>query len=102
MICSRCRSLRSSKICYRAGSAHSGYFGVAHRLGECLVLRAAPVTDMSEIEFIRAVLTEADCDLHLDVNNVYVNSVNHGYDPVEFIRAMPIRTDCLYAYSGSS
>ena len=49
----------------------------------------APVTDMSEIEFIRAVLTEADCDLHLDVNNVYVNSVNHGYDPVEFIRAMP-------------
>ena len=49
----------------------------------------APVTDMSEIEFIRGVLTEADCDLHLDVNNVYVNSVNHGYDPVEFIRAMP-------------
>ena len=49
----------------------------------------APVTDMSEIEFIRGVLTEADCDLHLDVNNVYVNSVNHGYDPVEFIRDMP-------------
>ncbi|SFH14088.1 hypothetical protein SAMN05216299_10198 [Nitrosospira sp. Nsp14] len=49
----------------------------------------APVADMSEIEFIRAVLIEADCDLHLDVNNVYVNSVNHGYDPVEFIRAMP-------------
>jgi uncharacterized protein (UPF0276 family) len=49
----------------------------------------APVTDMSEIEFIRAVLTEANCDLHLDVNNVYVNSVNHSYDPVEFIRAMP-------------
>jgi uncharacterized protein (UPF0276 family) len=49
----------------------------------------APVADMSEIEFIRAVLIEADCDLHLDVNNVYVNSVNHGYDPFEFIRAMP-------------
>jgi uncharacterized protein len=49
----------------------------------------APVAAMSEIEFIRAVLVEADCDLHLDVNNVYVNGVNHGYDPIEFIRAMP-------------
>ena len=49
----------------------------------------APIADMSEIDFIRAVLTEADCDLHLDVNNVYVNSVNHAYDPLEFIRAMP-------------
>jgi uncharacterized protein (UPF0276 family) len=49
----------------------------------------SPVADMSEIDFIRAVLVEADCDLHLDVNNVYVNSINHGYDPLEFIRAMP-------------
>jgi uncharacterized protein (UPF0276 family) len=44
---------------------------------------------MSENDFVQAVLTEADCDLHLDVNNVYVNSVNHGYDPLEFIQAMP-------------
>jgi uncharacterized protein (UPF0276 family) len=44
---------------------------------------------MSEVEFIRSVLTEADCDLHLDVNNVYVNSINHNYDPIEFIRSMP-------------
>lgn len=50
---------------------------------------AAPVAEMDEIAFIRAVLEEADCDLHLDVNNVYVNSVNHRYDPLEFIRAMP-------------
>jgi uncharacterized protein (UPF0276 family) len=49
----------------------------------------APIAEMSEAEFIRSVLTEADCDLHLDVNNVYVNSINHTYDPVEFIRAMP-------------
>lgn len=49
----------------------------------------APITEMDEIDFIRAVLTEADCDLHLDVNNVYVNSINHAYDPVAFIRAMP-------------
>lgn len=49
----------------------------------------SPVADMDEISFIRAVLDEAGCDLHLDVNNVYVNSVNHRYDPLEFIRAMP-------------
>ncbi len=49
----------------------------------------SPVADMDEISFIRAVLSEAGCDLHLDVNNVYVNSVNHRYDPLEFIRAMP-------------
>lgn len=49
----------------------------------------SPIADMSERDFVRAVLMESDCDLHLDVNNVYVNSVNHGYDPVEFIRGMP-------------
>jgi uncharacterized protein (UPF0276 family) len=48
-----------------------------------------PITEMSEADFIRSVLSEADCDLHLDVNNVYVNSINHAYDPVEFIHAMP-------------
>ncbi|ABB75839.1 hypothetical protein SAMN05216403_10560 [Nitrosospira multiformis ATCC 25196] len=50
---------------------------------------ASPISDMSELDFIRAVLLEADCDLHLDVNNVYVNSINHDYDPVDFIRALP-------------
>lgn len=49
----------------------------------------APIAEMSEAEFIRAVLADADCDLHLDVNNVYVNSINHGYDALEFIRSMP-------------
>jgi hypothetical protein len=49
----------------------------------------SPVADMSELEFIKAVLEEADCLLHLDVNNIYVNSINHKYDPVEFLRALP-------------
>lgn len=49
----------------------------------------APIDEMGEIEFIRAVLEEADCALHLDVNNVYVNSVNHGYDPKAFLDALP-------------
>ena len=50
---------------------------------------ASPVADMSELDFIKAVLEEADCLLHLDVNNIYVNSVNHGYDPVAFLHALP-------------
>lgn len=50
---------------------------------------AAPIGEMSEPEFINAVLQEADCWLHLDVNNVYVNSVNFGFDPVEYLKAMP-------------
>ena len=50
---------------------------------------AAPAAEMSEIEFIRAVLDEADCDLLLDVNNVHVNSVNHGYDAQAFLTALP-------------
>ncbi len=49
----------------------------------------APIAEMDEAAFIRAVIEEADCLLHLDVNNVYVNSVNHRYDPVEFLRGMP-------------
>ncbi len=50
---------------------------------------AAPAAELSEIDFINAVIGEADCDLLLDVNNIYVNSVNHGYDPIEFLRGMP-------------
>mgnify|MGYP000356536007 CR=1 FL=1 len=51
---------------------------------------AATGKEMSEIEFIRAVLEEADCPLLLDVNNIYVNSINHGeYSPAEFLQAMP-------------
>lgn len=49
----------------------------------------APINEMDEATFINAVLTEADCLLHLDVNNVYVNSVNHAYDPYEFLRKLP-------------
>ncbi len=47
---------------------------------------AAPGQELSELEFVNAVLAEADCDLLLDVNNVYVNSVNFHYDPGDFLR----------------
>lgn len=50
---------------------------------------AAPGAEMTEQEFLLAVLEEADCDLLLDVNNIYVNSINHGYDAEAFLKAMP-------------
>lgn len=50
---------------------------------------ASPGSELSEIDFIKAVLTEADCDLLLDVNNIYVNSINHSYDAVEFLQSLP-------------
>jgi uncharacterized protein (UPF0276 family) len=40
----------------------------------------APISSLSEIDFLNAVLVEADCWLHLDINNLYVNSVNFGHD----------------------
>jgi uncharacterized protein (UPF0276 family) len=50
---------------------------------------AAPGKEMDEIEFLNAVLKEADCDLLLDVNNIYVNSINHGYNAEEFLKSLP-------------
>jgi len=46
-------------------------------------------TAMSEVDFVNAVLEEADCDLMLDINNIVVNSINHRYDPHEFMVSMP-------------
>lgn len=44
---------------------------------------------MSEVDFVNAVLEEADCDLMLDINNIVVNSINHGYDAHDFLYKMP-------------
>jgi uncharacterized protein (UPF0276 family) len=60
----------------------------------------APGSDMSEIDFINAVLSEADCELLLDVNNIYVNSVNHGYDPIEFLLQLPASRICYAHIAG--
>ena len=50
---------------------------------------AAPGQQLSELEFTNAVLELADCDLLLDVNNIYVNSVNHRYDALQFLQGLP-------------
>jgi uncharacterized protein (UPF0276 family) len=44
---------------------------------------------MSEWDFISAVCEEADCLLLLDVNNIYVSSVNHGFDPLDYLNHVP-------------
>jgi uncharacterized protein (UPF0276 family) len=50
----------------------------------------AVAPEMTEIAFINAVLQEADCDLLLDVNNVYVNAFNHQYNAKAFIDQLPM------------
>ena len=50
---------------------------------------AAPISTMDELTFLKAVLSEADCFLHLDINNIYVNSINFGFDAHAFLRGIP-------------
>jgi len=50
---------------------------------------AAPGKEMEEIDFVNAVLEEADCLFHIDINNIYVNSINHKYDAEKFLKALP-------------
>lgn len=58
---------------------------------------AAPHQAMREVDFINAVLEEADCDLLLDVNNIYVNAINHRYDAHEFLAQLPgERIACIH------
>jgi uncharacterized protein (UPF0276 family) len=49
-----------------------------------------PGAELTEAAFFNKVMEEADCGMLLDVNNVYVNSKNHGFDPKEFIRQLPL------------
>ena len=46
-------------------------------------------SEMSEWEFLRQVAEQADCLLLLDVNNIYVSSINHGFDAVAFLKHLP-------------
>lgn len=51
---------------------------------------ALPGAEMSEAEFLATIVEEADCGILLDINNVYVNATNHGYDPVQFLDTVPL------------
>ncbi|MEW6431227.1 MAG: DUF692 domain-containing protein [Myxococcota bacterium] len=48
-------------------------------------------SELTEWEFVREVAERADCELLLDVNNVYVNAVNHGFDAKAYLAALPSR-----------
>ena len=74
---------------YVAGRIREVQDVLERRIGiENVSYYAAPGQALSELDFINAVLREADCDLLLDVNNIYVNSINHGYDPLEFLHGL--------------
>ncbi|WP_101506070.1 DUF692 domain-containing protein [Erwinia sp. B116] len=45
--------------------------------------------EMPEIEFWLALLEKSPCEMLLDINNVWVNAQNHGYDALSYIRALP-------------
>ncbi|MCK9285237.1 MAG: DUF692 domain-containing protein [Rhodocyclaceae bacterium] len=61
---------------------------------------APPNAEMSEAEFISAVVAEADCLFHLDINNIHVNSVNHRYDALEFLDRLPLERACYVHVAG--
>ncbi|SHL69055.1 hypothetical protein SAMN05444266_104417 [Chitinophaga jiangningensis] len=46
--------------------------------------------EMSEVDFIREIVKASGCQLLLDVNNIYVNAFNHGYNAREFISQLPL------------
>lgn len=59
-----------------------------------------PGAEMNEAAFISAVVAESDCLLHLDVNNIYVNSANFGFDPFAFLHALPLDRTCYIHVAG--
>ena len=76
----------SEAVSYVAGRIRHTQDILERRIGiEHVSYYAAPGQEMAELEFVNAVLAEADCDLLLDVNNIYVNSINFGYDANEFL-----------------
>lgn len=59
-----------------------------------------PGAEMTEAEFLKEIVLRSDCGLLLDVNNVYVNALNHDYDPREYIDAMPADRVMQYHMAG--
>jgi uncharacterized protein (UPF0276 family) len=58
---------------------------------------AMPGGEMSEIDFLNAVLDEADCGFHLDINNIFVNAINHRFDPYDYLARIPAER-IMYAH----
>ena len=89
-------------VCWVAGRIRQAQDILGMRIGienaSCYL--APPGAEMSEAEFIAAVVAETDCLLHLDVNNVYVNSRNFGFDPLAFMATLPLERTCYIHVAG--
>ena len=73
-------------VTYVAGRIRQVQDFLERRIGiENVSCYATPGQKLTELDFVNGVLREADCDLLLDVNNIYVNSINFRYDPHEFL-----------------
>lgn len=61
-----------------------------------------PGNEMTEAQFLSEVLEKSDCGLLLDVNNVYVNSKNHGFDPYKWLDSIPLERTVQIHIAGHS
>ena len=78
-----------SHVCARVAQAQD-MLGRAIAIENISAYFAFPESDMAESDFVTAVVARTGCRLLLDVNNVYVNSVNHGFDASAYVAAMPV------------
>lgn len=79
----------------RAREVASRAQAVQERLGRPFLLEnisyyVDPPSEMTEPEFLTAVLEQCDCGLLLDLNNITVNAANHGFDPYAYLQALPL------------
>jgi uncharacterized protein (UPF0276 family) len=70
----------------RAVQQHLGRPFILENVSSYLSYRDSTLT---EWDFVRQIAEEADCGLLLDVNNIYVSSINHGFDPLSYLDAIP-------------
>jgi uncharacterized protein (UPF0276 family) len=81
---------------------------VQERVGRPLLLEnisfymQMPGSEMTEPQFLAEVLEEADCGLLLDVNNIYVNCLNHKFDPYEYLDSIPLERTIQIHLAGHS
>jgi uncharacterized protein (UPF0276 family) len=81
---------------------------VQDRLGRRLALEnvssyvAFADSQLAEWDFLSEVARRADCDVLLDINNVYVSARNHGFDPAAYIEAIPIERVAQFHLAGHS
>ncbi len=82
---------REDAVHHVAGRIRQVQDFLGHRISIENVSYYTPVApEMDEATFITSIVQEADCNLLLDVNNVYVNAFNHGYDAKDFISKLPL------------